>query len=492
MKAHFVNTVQCLMLLALLNSCMVGPDYVRPQATLSYEFREAKGWKQASPNDQVLSDKWWQLFNDALLDELQQQVLTANQSIIQAEARYRLAQHTVQSARSQLLPIVNGTATVNRFRAASGQSVAVSGVRNLFGAAISIAWEPDLWGSVRRQIESGTSNAQASAANLQALRLSLQGTLAEYYFQLRTVDAQKALLDETVTAYTKILDIVKNRYEVGVAAKSDVAQALTQVKSVRARAINLGVERARLEHAIAVLIGKTPATFTIKPKASNAAPPVIPLTVPSELLERRPDIATAERQVAAANAEIGVAKAAYFPTLNLGVSTGAQSSSLDTLFNAAKRYWALGPAGAALTLFDGGAKNAQYKQAIDTFDASVANYRQIVLTGFGEVEDQIAALRVLEEETQVQDEAVAAANQALALTVNQYQAGTVSYQDVIIAQTQSLTNRQVAVQLQGERLVDSVLLIKAMGGGWTTKQLPTPEQAIGETKWTDFLIFPVE
>jgi NodT family efflux transporter outer membrane factor (OMF) lipoprotein len=288
------------------------------------------------------------------------------------------------------------------------------------------------------------------------------------------------------------LTIINNRYAAGVVAKSDVAQAETQVKSTQARAINLGVQRAKLEHAIAVLIGKTPASLSIAQDGLNLEPPVIPLNLPSELLERRPDIAAAERKIAAANAQIGVAKAAYFPTLNLAASNGFQSSTLDTLFTTARRYWALGPAGAALTLFDGGAKNAQYKQAIDSFDASVAGYRQTVLTGFQEVEDQLAALRILGEEIQVQNEAVAAANQALALTINQYQSGTISYQDVIVVQTQTLNNRQTALQLQGDRLDASVLLIKALGGGWHEKMLPTPEEAVGETKWTDYLIFPVE
>ncbi|MDO9213248.1 MAG: efflux transporter outer membrane subunit [Methylococcales bacterium] len=492
MTPRFSSTLTYLLLTAPLFGCMVGPDYVRPPTNITQAFKEEKGWKRAQPHDHALTGKWWEIFKDAKLNALEEQVATANQSIIEAEAQYRQAQHLVQSAQSSLFPVVNGTATTNRFRAATGQSVAVSGVRNLFGTALSIAWEPDLWGGVRRQIETNTSNAQASAATLQALRLSIQGNLAEYYFQIKSLDSQKALLEETVTAYSKVLSIIQNRYAAGVVAKSDVAQAETQVKSTKARAINLGVQRAKLEHAIAVLIGKTPASLSIAQEGLNVEPPTIPVSLPSELLERRPDIAAAERKIAAANAQIGVAKAAYFPTLNLAASNGFQSSTLDTLFTTARRYWALGPAGAALTLFDGGAKNAQYKQAIDSFDASVAAYRQTVLTGFQEVEDQLAALRILDEEMQVQNEAVAAANQALALTINQYQSGTISYQDVIIVQTQTLNNRQTALQLQGDRLDASVLLIKALGGGWHEKLLPTPEEAVGETKWTDYLIFPVE
>jgi NodT family efflux transporter outer membrane factor (OMF) lipoprotein len=480
------------LLAAQLAGCTVGPDYVRPEAKIPSEFKESKGWKQARPRDTVLSEKWWEIFNDSRLNSLEEQVAAANQSIIQAEAQYRQAQHLVQSAQSAFFPILNLTGTTNRFRAASGQNVAVSGVRSLFGAAGAIAWEPDLWGSISRQVEANADSAQASAATLQALRLSSEATLADDYFQLKALDAQKALLDETVDAYSRTLQIIKNRYAVGMVAKSDVMQAETQLESVRAQAINLGVQRAKLEHAIAVLIGKTPAELSLAAVPLDLQPPPIPVSLPSELLERRPDIAAAERKIAAANAQIGVAKAAYYPSLNLAATNGFQSSTLDTLFKAASRYWALGPAGAALTVFDGGAKNAQYKQAIDGFDASVAAYRQTVLTGFQEVEDNLAALRILDEEKQVQGKAVAAANQALALTINQYKAGTVSYLNVMVAQTAALSNRQTAVQLHSDRMSASVQLVKALGGGWNAAMLPSEDQAGGEVKWTDYLIFPVE
>lgn len=479
------------LLTAQLTGCMVGPDYVRPEANVSAEFKEAKGWKQAQPRDNGLPGKWWEIFNDPRLNQLEEQVAAANQSIIQAEAQYRQAQHLVQSAQSSLLPVATLTGTFNRFRAATGQSVAVAGVRNLFGQAVNVAWEPDLWGSVRRQIEANTDNAQSSAATLHALILSSQAALADNYFQLKVLDAQKALFDETVAAYGKTLEITKNRYAVGVVAKADVVQAETQLETVRAQAINLGVQRAKLEHAIAVLIGKTPAELSLAATPLDVQAPGIPVSLPSELLERRPDIAAAERKIAAANAQIGVAKAAYYPTLNLASTNGFQSTTADTLFTMARRYWALGPAGLALTLFDGGAKNAQYKQAIDAYDASVAAYRQTVLTGFQEVEDNLAALRILEEEKQVQDKAVAAADQALALTNNQYRAGTVSYINVMTAQTAALSNRQTAVQLQGLQLSASVLLVKALGGGWNETLLPSEEQAGGERKWTDYLILPL-
>ena len=474
-----------------LTACAVGPDYIRPQAPVASEFKEVKGWKTAQPRDTALSGQWWQIFNDPKLNELESQV-ASNQSLIQAEAQYRQAQGLVQSAQSSLLPIFNLNGSFNNFKSAQGQTPVISGVRTLFGNTVAMAWEPDLWGKVRRQIEANTGNAQASAATLQALRLSIQSNLAVAYFQLKVLDSQRTLLDETVAAYQKTLDITKNRYAVGVVAKADVVQAETQLQSAKAQAINLGVQRAKLEHAIAVLIGKSPAELSLAASTLTTQAPAIPVSLPSELLERRPDIAAAERKVAAANAQIGIAKAAYFPTLNLAMSNGFQSTDVGDLFTVARRYWAFGPAAAALTVFDGGVKNAQYNQAIAGFDASVAAYRQAVLTGFQEVEDNLAALRILEEQAKVQDQAVASANQALALTNNQYQAGTVSYLNVMTAQTAALSNRQTAVQLQGDRLNAAVLLVKAMGGGWNETLLPTEEQAAGERKWTDYLILPVD
>jgi NodT family efflux transporter outer membrane factor (OMF) lipoprotein len=492
MRFRIIPALICNLLVAHLTACAVGPDYVRPPAHTPVQFKETAGWKPAQPRDTALPQKWWQLFDDPKLNALEEQVAPANQSVAQAEAQYRQAQHLVQSSQSSLLPVATLTGTVNRFKAASGQSLAPSGIRNLFGLGISAVWEPDLWGRIRRQIEANTGNAQASAATLQALTLSSQATLAQNYFQLKTLDAQKVLLDDTVAAYAKTLEITQNRYAVGVAAKSEVVQAEAQLQSARAQAVDLGVLRAQLEHAIAVLIGKAPAELSLPAAPLKIQPPAIPVSLPSELLERRPDIAAAERQMAAANARIGVAKAAYFPSLNLAVSGGYQSADTDTLFTMARRYWALGPAGAALTVFDGGAKNAQYKQAIAAHDAAVAAYRQTVLTGFQEVEDNLAALRILEEESRVQDKAVAAAEQALTLMVNQYKAGAVSYLNVMTAQTVALSNQQIAVQLRGERLNAAILLLKALGGGWNARLLPAEDEADGDRKWTDYLILPVD
>ena len=477
---------------ASLSACVVGPDYVRPDAHVSGEFKEVAGWKAAQPLDNVLPTNWWEVFHDARLNALEEQVASANQTILQAQAQYHQAQHLVQSAQSAFFPLINLTGTANRFHAASGQSAAIPGVRNLFGSATAVAWEPDIWGSVSRKVESNTATAQASMATWQALLLSLQATLAQNYVQIKVLDSQKNLLDETAKAYNKTLTIIQHRYAVGMVSKSDVMQAQTQLETIRAQAINLGVQRAKLEHAIAVLIGKTPAEWSLAASSLDIAVPDIPVSLPSQLLERRPDIAAAERKMAAANAQIGVAKAAYYPSLNLAATNGFQTTDISSLFTLARRYWALGPAGAALTIFDGGAKNAQYKQAIDLFDASVAGYRQTVLTGFQEVEDNVAALRILAQAQETQTKAVNYANQTLTLTMNQYQAGTVSYLNVMTAQTALLSNQQVALQLQGEQLLSSVLLIKALGGGWHDSLIPSPDGAAGDTKWTDYLILPLE
>lgn len=476
----------------LLCACSVGPDYQRPAAPVPVAFKELNGWKQAHPRDHEFPGKWWEIFHDTELNALEEQAASSNQSLAQAEAQYRQAQALAQTARAAYSPVGTATASVNRFRAASGQSVAVSGVKYLFGVALNAAWEPDLWGRVRRQVESGEASAQASAASLQALRLSTLATLAQNYFQLRTLDAQKRLADATVAAYARTLTLTENRYAVGVAAKADVIQAETQLRSAQAEAIGIGVQRAQLEHAIALLTGKAPAELTIPPGPRQAQPLAIPLSIPSELLERRPDIAAAERQVAAANAKIGVAKAAYFPTLSLSANSGYQSNQLSQLLSSAARYWALGPAALAYTLFDGGARSAEMKQAAAAYDASVAAYRQTVLTSFQEVEDNLAALRILEEETQVQNRAVEAAREAVALTVNQYKAGTVSYLNVMTAQTAAFENEKTAVELQGQRLNAAVLLVKALGGGWNTGTLPSPEEAGGETKWYEYLPVPVD
>jgi NodT family efflux transporter outer membrane factor (OMF) lipoprotein len=323
------------------------------------------------------------------------------------------------------------------------------------------------------------------------MRLSTQATLAQDYFQLRVLDAQIKLLNDTTKTFEKTQKITQNRYAAGIAAKSEVVQAETQLESTQAQAINLGVQRAQLEHAIAILMGKTPAELTIPVAPLNTQLPKIPVSIPSQLLERRPDIAAAERQAAAANAQIGVAKAAYFPSLSLAASNGQQSNTLSNLLSAGARYWALGPAALAIPLFDGGARGAQMQQSIDAYDAGVAAYRQAVLISFQEVEDNLAALQILEQGLQVQNKAVESAHKAVLLTTNQYKAGTVSFLNVMIDQAAALNNEKMAVDIQGQRLNAAVLLVKALGGGWNVSELPSQDEVGGEVKWSQFLPIPV-
>ena len=475
----------------IVGGCSVGPDYKKPSNAFPNTFKEIKGWKQANPGDIELSDKWWEIFKDPRLNALEQQINIGNQSIAQAEAQFRQSQSMVQTATAAYFPTANASASASRFKAVSGETKAVSGVKYLFNTVLSVAWEPDIWGSVRRQVESSRANAQASAATLQALRLSTQATLAQDYFLLRVFDAQINLLNDTVKTYQKTLTITENRYAVGMAAKSEIVQAETQLQSAQAQAINIEVQRAKVEHAIAILIGKTPAEISIPVGSLNTFLPAIPVSIPSELLERRPDIAIAERQAAAANALIGVAKAAYFPTLNLAANNGQQNNSVSNLMNSASRYWTLGPAAFAIPLFDGGFRGAQMQQTIDAYDASVAAYRQAVLVSFQEVEDNLAALRILEQEMLVQNKAVESAQKAVLLTTNQYKAGTISYLNVMIDQAAALANEKTAVDLQGQRLTAAVLLIKALGGGWKSSVLPSEEDISGEIKWLQFLPIPL-
>jgi len=487
----FILSPLYLLITAQLTACAVGPDYEIPKSVIPDTYKELAGFKQAEPAEAFSNDQWWELFKDEQLNALEAQVNTGNQSIAQAESQYKMSQSMVQSATSAYFPTSSATATTNRFKAASGQSVAVSGVRNLFGGVVSVAWAPDIFGGLRRQTESSIATAQSRAATLHALRLTSQATVAQNYFQIRTLDTQIKLLNDTVATYQKTLTIIQNRYEAGIAAKSDIVEAQTQLESTRAQAINLTIQRAQLEHAIAVLIGKAPKELSIAESPLTTAIPAIPMTIPSQLLERRPDIAIAERTVAASNAQIGVAKAAYFPNLNLAASDGQQSTLLSTVANQSARYWALGPAALAIPIFDGGARSAVLQSAIDTYDASVAGYRQAILTSFQQIEDNLAALRILDAEIKVQTQAVSAANEAVKLTTNQYEAGTVSYLNVMVNQVTALNNEITAVNLQGQRLSAAVLLIKALGGGWHKTDLPTKDQAGGSIKWQQFLPIPL-
>jgi NodT family efflux transporter outer membrane factor (OMF) lipoprotein len=463
----------------LLCGCTLGPNYARPEIEAPAAYKEAQDWKTAQPRETEPRGPWWTVFNDPQLDALLEQVEVSNQTIKAAEARVREARALTQQAQAAYFPIVtaNASATRGGGRATIGGSTDVSGggvggaVRNSYNVSLDVNWEIDLWGRVRRTVEAGEATAQASVADLEAAKLSAQAQLAEDYFLLRAQDAQIRLLSETVDAYQKSLQLTRNQYAVGVAARADVAQAETQLKSTQAQALDAGVQRAQLEHAIAVLLGKAPANFSIAPEAVVTTFPPIPLGLPSELLERRPDVAAAERRTAAANAQVGVAEAAFFPSLSLSATGGFQSSVLSQLFTLPSRYWSLGPALAA-TIFDAGLRRAQSAQAMAAYDENVANYRQTVLAGFQEVEDNLAALRILEQEAAVQDEAVKSARESLTITLNQYRAGTANYLAVVVAQAVALSNERTALTILGRRLTASVTLIKALGGGWDAAQLP--------------------
>ena len=396
--------------LVALAACTVGPNYVRPTAPVPAAFKESEGWKIAQPSDGRIGEEWWQLFNDPQLSALEAEVVISNQNVKVAEAQVRQAKALVQAARAGYYPTVTAGASVSRSqRGASTGTLAGTGssVQNStdYSLPFDLSWEADVWGRIRRTVEASRDSVQASEADLAAARLSAQAELAQDYFLLRVQDAQKDLLDATVASFQKALELTRNRYASGVAAKADLLQAETQLKTAKAQAIDLGVQRAQLEHAIALLIGKPASTFSLPPVPFAALFPPIPAGLPSQLLERRPDISSAERHMAAANAQIGVAKAAYYPSISLSASAGLQAASLANWFTWPSRFWALGPA-ISQTLFDGGLRRAQTEQARAAYDGTVASYRQTVLTGFQEVEDNLAALRILEAEAQAQDDAV--------------------------------------------------------------------------------------
>lgn len=462
-----------LVLLAMLSACTVGPDYRRPDVETPVAFKESQGWTLAAPADDVPRGKWWQIYGDADLDALEDAAGNANQSIAQAEASYRAAATLVDQARANYFPVISADAAATRSGGGRSNN-SVSGISNASTTrqvTASASWEIDLWGRVRRQVESQQASADASAADLAGIRLSTQAALASNYFQLRQIDTQKQLLDDTIAAYQRTLDVTRNRYAGGVSARVDVAQAETQLKTTQVQAIDLGVSRAQLEHAIALLVGRPASQFSIPVRRWQAfddkRAPAVPLSgVPSELLQRRPDIAGAERRVASANAQIGVAKAAYFPSIGLSASGGFSSLSASDLFTVPNRFWSIGPS-IAQTILDGGLRRAQTAQAIATYDANVAAYRQTVLSAFADVEDQLAALRILEQEAAAQDDVLASARESLALTLNQYKAGTVSYINVVTVQATALANERNAVSIFGSRMIASVSLVRTIGGEWS-------------------------
>ncbi|WP_175665571.1 efflux transporter outer membrane subunit [Burkholderia ambifaria] len=462
----------------LLAGCAVGPDYHRPDTSIPAAFKEAPaGWKVAQPADRADRGPWWSVYDDPQLDALIGKLNASNQTIAQSAAAYRQARALVAEARAAYFPTVGLTASGSRARSGrTSTSSSASGfgssssISNSYSVGLDASWEPDLWGKVSRSVSAQRAGEAAAAADLANARLSQQALLAQTYFQLRTSDALQKLLDDTVKSYGDSLRLTQNQYAQGVAARADVIQAQTQLQSAQAAAIDNGVARAQYEHAIATLIGEPASTFSLPPNPLTAQPPITPVDVPSALLERRPDIAAAERRAASANEQIGVAIAAFFPTLTLSATGGFQSSVWSQLFTLPARFWTVGPQLAA-TLFDAGLRAAQTDAARATYDQDVAAYRLAVLTAFQDVEDNLASQRILAQEVDVQRQAVDSAEQALAIVTNQYKAGTVAYLNVLSAQTTAFTAQQKLATIAGQRMVSSVGLVKALGGGWDASDM---------------------
>jgi NodT family efflux transporter outer membrane factor (OMF) lipoprotein len=453
------------LMLVGLSGCVVGPDYKRTPFESTPAYKEQGDWKPSEPDDTLSRGPWWHIFDDPALDSLEQQIDISNQNLKAAEDSYRQALGLVAQARAGFWPTLGANASLTRGIVAGG-----SPVQTLDSLGVSGGWQIDIWGQIRRTVEGDVASAQASDAAIAAARLSAQATLAIDYFELRAQDSLKTLLDDTVADEQRSLQMTQNRYAFGVAAKADVVTAQTQLLSVQATQVNVAIARAQYEHAIAVLIGRQPAEFSLPMVPLRTDVPTAPTGLPSTLLERRPDIAQAERKMAAANAQIGVARSAYFPNLTLGASLSYTSVGLGDLITAPNRIWAVGPA-LAETVFDGGLRRAEVAQARAAYDVSVDNYRQTVLTSFQQVEDNLVALRVLEQQSGIEEATVAAAREAERLTLNQYKAGTVPYTSVITAQTTTLSSEQTALTVLLNRLSASVSLIEALGGGWNAARL---------------------
>lgn len=460
--------------LMLFSGCAVGPRYSRPSAPVPTDYKETpQNWKPAQPADQTLRGKWWEIYQDPQLNALEEQINISNQSLKAAQAQFEQARATVRYNRADYYPTVTAGVSATRERLSQNRPLAIATsvtTTNDLVIPVDMAYEPDVWGRVRRTVEAARADAQATLADLESVRLSVRAELAVDYFQARELDAEGQLLDSTVSSYTKQLELTNHRYKGGVASQVDVAQAETQLETARAQAIDVRQQRSQFEHAIAVLVGEPASSFSLPVASLDAVPPVMPPGLPSELLERRPDIAASERAMVSANARIGIAKAAYFPLFNLGPSAGFETTNIVNWLSSPSAFASVG-ASAAVTAFDVGRRRAASDQARAFYDQSVANYRQNVLTAYQEVEDNLAALRLLEDEANTEGAAVNAAEHSLALSNNRYKGGVTTYLEVITAQTIALADERTAVQISGRRMVDSVLLIKALGGGFDAASL---------------------
>ena len=475
MTVTWYRTGRTVVLLGLVSlaGCAVGPRYARPAAPTPADYKETPpNWKEAQPSDQVLRGTWWEIYQDPQLNALEEKVAVSNQSLKAAEAQFRQARAMVRYYRADYFPTLSTGVSATRERFSKNRPLAQVGGETFNDLIIPVdmTYEPDVWGRVRRNVEAYRASAQASFADLEAVGLSLHAELAMDYFQARELDAEAQLLDSTVTGYQRWLELTENRYQGGVASQVDVAQAQTQLENARAQAIDVKAQRTQFEHGIAVLVGQPAPSFTLPLAGLSATPPVIPPGLPSQLLERRPDIASSERQMAAANANIGVAKAAYFPLFNFSPSAGFESTAVANWLSNPSSFVSVGVS-AMVTVFDVGRRRAAYDQARAAYDQTVASYQQNVLVAYQEVEDNLAAMRLLEQEANTDASAVAAAEHSLDLSRNRYTGGVTTYLEVITAQTTALADERSAVQVSGRRMIDSVLLIKALGGGWDAASL---------------------
>jgi NodT family efflux transporter outer membrane factor (OMF) lipoprotein len=484
--------------LPLLAGCTVGPDYVKPSAPTPAAFKDAGNWKPSNPQDAVVRGKWWEIYHDSQLNELEEKVNISNQNVLVAEANFREAAAAVKVARAAFFPTVTANPSMTETQTQSlglfggsgnagtiasntgstGLTTGGGGHSNanlpegIYDLPLQVSYLADVWGSVRRTVEANTATAQASFADLENARLSYQGTLAQDYFSLRGLDAEAKLLSETVDSYQKYLELTQNRFKSGIASQGDVAAAKTQLETTRAQLIDVGVDRTQYQDAIAVLIGKPASVFTLKDSPLAAEPPRVPAGVPSTLLERRPDIAAAERNVAAANADIGVQVAGYYPQITLTGSTGLETVELAQVFSGPNFLWSVGPA-IAQTVFDAGRTHGLVQEAQASYDSTVGTYRQTVLTAFQQIEDDLSGLRILENEAGVEDGAITAAKQSLDVTTNLYKQGVDDYLQVITTQAILLNDQITDTNIQTRRMTTSVLLVEALGGGWNYSKLPS-------------------
>ena len=482
-KSHTRWSLLLITCVILFASCAVGPKYKGAPAVLTPPaYKELGNWKTARPSEQNLGGSWWAIFQDPQLNSLEEQINVSNQNLKQAVANYQQSRAALRYVRADYYPTVSLSPSATRERYSSNLPPPTinNGITfNDYAVPANLSYQTNAWGRVSRNVESYREQAQASAADLAVVNLSMHASLAVDYFAARSLDAEEKLLQDTVAQYERAYQLNEDLYEGGLASEVEVEQARTILETTRAQMVDVGVARAQYEHAVAVLIGKPPADFTLPPLPLTTPPPLIPVALPSQLLERRPDIAQAERQVASANAQVGLAKTAYYPLINIMAAGGLESGSITTLFQGPSALWSAG-ASAAVTIFDVGRRRALNDEAKAGYDSSVASYRQTVLSAFQQVEDNLASLRVLEQEAGVQATAVQAAQQSLALSNTRYDGGVTSYLEVITAQNAALADEVTAVNILGRRLASAVLLIQALGGGWDKKELPDRPECCGK------------